>query len=116
MQAREAAGLWCREQPEAGRPPARHCTDLVCTPPPQLAVHCENNRRGSHPGCWRLAAPPHTQPRPQTHIPPHTHFQVPPPPRLLKMVSLYDCGWLARFWINPRCGQRKAVPQSLECS
>lgn len=40
----------------------------------------------------------------------------PPPPTLLKVVSLYDGGWLIRFWINPRYDQREEVPRSLECS
>lgn len=49
LQAWEAAGFWCAEQPTAGRRPARHCTDLVCMPPPQLAVHCGKHKK-SHRG------------------------------------------------------------------
>lgn len=76
--------------------------------PPGTAPTCSARRPHSWPctarntcvtvtrGCWRLT--------------PH-HFRVSPPPRLLRTVSLYHCEGLARFWINPRCGQRKAVPQ-----
>lgn len=62
MQTREAVGFWCMKQPKAGRPPARHCTALVCTPPPQLVVHCEKHMHRGHSG----------QPL----------FQASPPPRL----------------------------------
>lgn len=41
-------------------------------------------------------------------------FWVTPPPDSSRW-SLYDCGWLARFWINPRYAQRGEVPGSLEC-
>ena len=60
LQAWETAGFCSTEQPTAGRPPARHCTDRVCTPPPQRAVHCGRHeppsgwatRQSRHPFLW----------------------------------------------------------------
>lgn len=62
LQAWETAGFCSTEQPTAGRPPARHCTDRVCTPPPQVAVHCGRHelpsrwatRPSSHPFLWAV--------------------------------------------------------------
>lgn len=67
LQAREAAGFWCTKQPGAGRPPARHCTALVCTPPPQLAVHCGKQVHSSHPRPWcRATLPSRLPPAPRS--------------------------------------------------
>lgn len=79
MQAWEAAGFCCTKQPEAGRPPARHCTDLICTPPPQLAVHCEKHKQQSP---WAAGSSGHpVSPDPPPHQapsggPPHDWWWV----------------------------------------
>lgn len=47
LHAEEVSGFSCRKQSEAGCPPSRHCTVLLCTPPPQLAVHCKRHTQQS---------------------------------------------------------------------
>lgn len=101
LQAWEAAGFWCAEQPTAGRRPARHCTDLVCMPPPQLAVHCGKHKQESPgpPGPW-VSYSRKLHPRPPTGS---SRWSA----------STNHCGWLSRFWIFPRYGHWGEVPRSL---
>lgn len=87
LQAREAVGFWCTKQPKAGRPPARHCTALVCTPPPQLAVHWEKHMHSGHLGPPGSGAP---------SLPLHPDSSV-------------IMGKQTRLRINPMCGQRGQV-------
>lgn len=47
LHAKEVSGFSFRKQSEVGRPPSRHCTVLLCTPPPQLAVHCKSHTQQS---------------------------------------------------------------------
>lgn len=100
LQAWEAAGFCCTKQPEAGRPPARHCTDLVCTPPPQLAVHCEKHKQQSP---WAAGSSGH--PLSPDPPPPPGSFQWSPPTT--------GGGCLTRFWTFPRYGHWGEEPASL---